>query len=236
MALIVGNTIQLQIQFTDIYGTAMEVNNPITQVYDEAGNQIGTDIYISNFRVDVGLYYVKYTIPNVTGEIVFRSTGYGTDLLPYVSEVSDTVGAGQYDPNLSRDSDKVRFLLQDTDESNLIMQNTEINFLVQSWGDYKLAAIAACDVMAAKFAKLYERKELADLKVMYRDKIKQYTQLAANLKSQMLISASPYAGGLSQGELITSKQDTDAIQPLYSVMIGRNNKSGNLDYNDLLGN
>lgn len=59
-----------------------------------------------------------------------------------------------YDDNLSRDVDKVRFLVGDTDDDQQMLSDNEINFILTQKGDnLLLAASFACETIAAKFAR-----------------------------------------------------------------------------------
>ena len=52
--------------------------------------------------------------------------------------------AWSYDSNLSANKDKVRFLVQDTDTNDQLIQNEEINFALSETGNlYRAAAMVA---------------------------------------------------------------------------------------------
>lgn len=61
--------------------------------------------------------------------------------------------ASRYDPTLSRDVDKVRLLIGDTNSAVFLMEDDEIQYFVTAYTDLKMAASHACRVVAAKFAR-----------------------------------------------------------------------------------
>jgi hypothetical protein len=58
-----------------------------------------------------------------------------------------------YDPTLPRDSDKVRLIIGDTDNTDLMLHEDEINYFIGLYSDLKLAASYCCRVIAARFAR-----------------------------------------------------------------------------------
>lgn len=59
-----------------------------------------------------------------------------------------------YDPTLAKDTDKVRYLVGDTDDDDLMLEDTEIKFLLTLENDNLFEAAArACETIAAKFAR-----------------------------------------------------------------------------------
>lgn len=60
----------------------------------------------------------------------------------------------QYDPSVPTDRDKVRFLIGDTDNDNLMLSDDEIAFaLVESSDNLYYAAAGLCRSIAARFAR-----------------------------------------------------------------------------------
>lgn len=59
-----------------------------------------------------------------------------------------------YDPNLIKDRDRVRFLIGDTDNDFLMLEDKEIAYLLTQEGDDVLmASYRACVAIAGKFAR-----------------------------------------------------------------------------------
>lgn len=60
----------------------------------------------------------------------------------------------QYDPSVPTDRDKVRFLIGDTDNDNLMLSDDEVAFtLSENADDLYLTAASLCKSIAARFAR-----------------------------------------------------------------------------------
>lgn len=89
----------------------------------------------------------------------------------------------------SEPKDAVRFLVGDTDESDPLLSDEEINFLVAEEPNRYAAAAAACRSIAAKLAREYERMESETLKATDRTP-ERYRQLAMDLDKRAVTSSS----------------------------------------------
>lgn len=125
--------------------------------------------------------------------------------------------------------DSVRFLVGDTDSSDPQLMDGEVNGLilqnssdptgaVQTGQDLYQAAIAACGALSARYARK-ATKSTGDLTISYSGISKTYADLAKTLTAQALRHASitPYAGGISLGDMETDTEDDDLNQPQFSV-------------------
>ncbi len=60
----------------------------------------------------------------------------------------------QYDPTLTLDRDKIRWLVGDTDDDQQMLSDSEIAFaLTEEGGDLHLASAVICESLAASFAR-----------------------------------------------------------------------------------
>ena len=83
------------------------------------------------------------------------------------------------------DRDKVRFLIQDTDEANPHITDEEIAWLLTEWADPYDAAANAADVLAGRFAhKSNYSKSVGDLNLSenFADQCAHFQELAKNLR------------------------------------------------------
>ena len=100
-----------------------------------------------------------------------------------------------YDPAIPSDRDEVRLLVGDTVETNPLIQDEEIDFLLDDHnGDAKATAADACDVIAAKFSGLSSRT-VGRVSVSYQNQYINYTKLSRKFRRA---GAAPLAGGMGR--------------------------------------
>jgi hypothetical protein len=78
---------------------------------------------------------------------------------------------------------QVRFLIGDTDESDPLLTDEEINFLLAELGSASSTAIASCENLSAKYARQVDT-HLGPSTVKASQRTKQFTELAARLTKQ----------------------------------------------------
>lgn len=87
------------------------------------------------------------------------------------------------DPS-SSSRDEVRFLIGDTDADDQLLQDSEVDYLVSvspdGSGHNYLAASAACDAIAARYAKQIS-KSVGSLSIQLSEKYQHYKELADTL-------------------------------------------------------
>jgi hypothetical protein len=90
----------------------------------------------------------------------------------------------KYDPNLGTDRDKVRFLVGDTDDDNIMLSDSEIAYLLSLEGnDVFGTASRACESIAAMFAREVDTR----FSTLWQDAsqaFEHYTRLSARLAVQ----------------------------------------------------
>jgi len=126
-----------------------------------------------------------------------------------------------YDP--STDIGKVRLLIGDTNSSDRLLLDSEIQFFLdQSSGELYAAAIAACYAIAGKFARSADFTNLS-LSVSASQRAEAYRQLAKDLAAQLASGAtgsggaSMFVGGASISGKESLSEDSDAVQPSFSI-------------------
>jgi hypothetical protein len=90
------------------------------------------------------------------------------------------------DPS-SGDRDKVRFLVQDTDSTDFHLHDSEITYLLSTWGNVFDAAIAAAEVISGQYAhKTNYSRSIGDLSISesYGASAQEFRALASRLKDQ----------------------------------------------------
>lgn len=123
-----------------------------------------------------------------------------------------------FDPSSSQ-KDAVRFLIGDTDTSEQLLQDEEIQYLINTYGNVILAASYAARAVCAFFARCAD-KEIGDYSIKASQKSEAYCNLAEKLekeyKEKELILVAPYAGGISIDDKCNNQQDTDRVKPKFS--------------------
>lgn len=117
------------------------------------------------------------------------------------------------DPTAS-DTAAVRFAIGDTDVSDQLMTDEEIAYLLTD-STVTAASIAACEALAAKFARQVDRS-VGNLSLSSSQRAKQFTELAATLRKRTGYLARPYAGGISVADKETRDLDADRVKPVFS--------------------
>lgn len=97
-----------------------------------------------------------------------------------------------YDPGLTTTRDQVRFLIGDTDNNNIMLENSEIEYLLSLEGDDVFgAASRCCDSIAAMFAREVDTR-FSTLWQNGSQAHDHYVALSARLQAQAGVrSASP---------------------------------------------
>ena len=121
--------------------------------------------------------------------------------------------AWSYISPLANDKDKVRFLVGDTNTSDQLVTDEEIEWALTNDTIYSAAATVA-ESIGSKFARKAD-KTVDDLSISYSQISKAYMDKAKELrsKSNRRSFVSPYLGGISQSEKESSRDDDDLIQP-----------------------
>ncbi len=119
-------------------------------------------------------------------------------------------------PEASNPKDQVRFLVQDTDQTDQLLSDEEITFLLDLEGGALKAATKAAETIAAKFARKCD-ESVGQVKVSFSQKFKQYSELAAKLKTSANIKqALPFAGGLEVTQKEILEEDQNRVQPAFT--------------------
>lgn len=105
--------------------------------------------------------------------------------------------------------DAVRFLIGDTDTSDQLISNEEINYFVTEFANARRAASEAARAVAAKYARLMSRS-IGGLSADFSAKYRQYLELADNLLTkEEMKPVALYISGYSKSAKEAVELDTD---------------------------
>ena len=114
--------------------------------------------------------------------------------------------------NASASMTEVRLLVGDTDSTDPQLWDDEITYLIDRQGSVRSAAVAACETLAAKYARRAD-KQVGDLRVSASQRSKAYHALADRLSLDLSLTAIPSAGGISIADKQSTVSDTDRVVP-----------------------
>lgn len=110
----------------------------------------------------------------------------------------------------SRDLDWVRFTIGDTDSTDELLQNEEIDAALTNEGNKYSAAAVCADALAAKFSRQAD-KTVGPLQIRASQKAERYAKLAKDLRNQLGRRVGAWAGGISEAEMREAEKDTDRV-------------------------
>lgn len=125
-----------------------------------------------------------------------------------------------YDATLIQSSElmKIRFLVQDTDESDPLVQDEEIEFTLSLVGSSNIyeAAHNLCHQIALKLGRELDNK--GDVAWSSQEKYDHYKELGTKYKELATTqggSIQLFAGGISESDKETYRSDDDIVQPFF---------------------
>lgn len=130
-----------------------------------------------------------------------------------------------YDPaNLSVPRNALRFLLQDTDPDDPLLDDAELDYLLGTPPavDLTFTALAAVDILMRKFARKVDTT-VGSLHIAAQQKFDHYSQLYEDLRVRAAYTtAIPIAPAISYSGKQTNLKDSDRVVPKFTVDTGRN--------------
>lgn len=107
------------------------------------------------------------------------------------------------------DLDAIRFMIGDTDTTDQLLQDAEVNYMITLHGMGNSAASECCRAIAAKFARLMNRS-IGGLSADFSAKYVQYLELAESiLRADGVLPVGLYASGWSISAKEAIELDTD---------------------------
>lgn len=126
-------------------------------------------------------------------------------------------------------------LVGDTDcipETDAKLSDEAIQFFLDNNGNTYLAAAAAADAISGNltYSGSITSKQVGDLKIQYASEGQAgaYTKLSKRLRLLGLRKGSAYAGGISISDKDVLREDSDAVQPAFTVGAMDNPDGSNL--------
>ena len=128
----------------------------------------------------------------------------------------------------SSNRDAVRFLIRDTNESDQLLSDEEIAWLLSQNGSnvYK-AAVAGAFTVSASFSDQAVTKTVGALSLSYQARSENYKNIARDLKAQYGVvgaTFAPFASGISRDDKETQESDTDWDKPAFTRNMHRNER------------
>lgn len=129
-----------------------------------------------------------------------------------------------YNPMLLASSSlyQVRFLIGDILQGDQQLTDAEINFTVTKFSNVTLAAAACCRHLATRYARAVDIVQ-GTLKTNYSNKSRQYFAMSQDMEQRGMATAiGGYAGGISRDDVQTQQQNTDRVQPEFTIGMSDN--------------
>jgi hypothetical protein len=115
----------------------------------------------------------------------------------------------------SSDLDQTRFLIGDTDTTDQLVNNEEVNWALSQFSVF-VAAAELCDAIAAKFSRKVD-KAVGDLKISFSKMSEQYAKKGKQLRNRgSFVGVSAYVGGISVSEKESVESNTDRVSPSFT--------------------
>lgn len=113
--------------------------------------------------------------------------------------------------------DLVRFLIGDTDQSDWLLQDEEIQYLLSLYNNVALnASIRACESIIAKFSRLAD-ESAGSVSVSFSQKATAYQKMITTLRVRLATDdMQPFAGGISQAQKQIVEANKDRVPPDFS--------------------
>ncbi len=121
-----------------------------------------------------------------------------------------------YNPTHAAARDWVRFRLGDTDSTDQLLADEEIDAAIATEGNRYLAAAICAEAIAGKYARDSD-KRVGPLAISASQRAKTYITLAKRLRTEIATRVAPYCGGISQDDIQTVEDDTDRVPADFAV-------------------
>lgn len=110
--------------------------------------------------------------------------------------------------------DQVRFLVGDTDKTDQLLTDAEIEWTLQRYNNAPMnAAIRCCESILSKFARMVD-ESVGEVKISFSQRMKSYAMTLTMLKSRLATEdTSFYAGGISKSDKRAQEQNSDRVKP-----------------------
>jgi hypothetical protein len=122
-------------------------------------------------------------------------------------------------------TDQVRFIVGDTDNTDLVLSNEEIEYLLDTYNSPRRAAVYACEAIMAFYARQVD-SEIDQIRIIASDRFDHYSKLSLRLRREAgLLMAVPYAGGILKLEREQDRKNKSLIQPIFTTGMQENRRT-----------
>ena len=117
--------------------------------------------------------------------------------------------------------DKLRFLIQDTDQSEPLFSDDELCYLIEQFDSEERAAIEACYILIAKFSRHVDESE-GKQSIKASQIQLNYKALVRELENKISMSPRIFCGGTFVSEYENNKNNPDNMKPQFNDRNGDN--------------
>jgi hypothetical protein len=122
-----------------------------------------------------------------------------------------------YDPNKLTASElyQIRFELQDTDPSEMLLQDEEISYIITQESTLLMAAARGAEIIARLFARQADSVENPTVKLQFKGRVKAYHDLATTLRKRASAAHAPVLVSTSLAAKQAQTGNTDHLAPYF---------------------
>jgi len=117
---------------------------------------------------------------------------------------------------MSDDLTRVRRMIGDTNSSDQLLDDSDLQDYLDDFGNIFAAAAAACDDLAAMMAREVDQS-ITGMSLKSGDMFTHYEKLAVNLRKRALRAGyvTVKAGGIKKADADANRQDDTIVQPIF---------------------
>ena len=121
---------------------------------------------------------------------------------------------------------RLRLEIQDTDETDQLLQDEEITYLATQERNFWSIAARCCEVIHRNLVKKADTALGRALSVKYTIMAKQYGEMTELLRRKALGTQVPWVGGMSEADKQLYQENSDLIQPAFARNMMTNPRTG----------
>lgn len=112
---------------------------------------------------------------------------------------------------------QVRLEIQDTDSTNELLQDEEIDRALSVESNFWGAAARCCEILARRFLAKADVRLGRALAVTYSKMAEQYAAMATSLRGKAIAgTAAPWVGGMLVSDKEMYREQTNLVQPIFA--------------------
>jgi hypothetical protein len=110
---------------------------------------------------------------------------------------------------------QVRLELQDTDATEMLLQDEEITWIITQESSTLLAAARGAEIIARLFARQADTVQNPTVKLQFKTRVRAYAELAATLRQRASAARAPISISSSAASKLAASQNTDKTGPYF---------------------